>query len=179
MFCHPDGQPLHPEAVSKTFERRVRRSGLPYIRLHDLRHTHAAHLIAPGQDALVIAKRLGHASVSFTPTTSTGISWRRLTPMPQRPWLRWSKAGSPDPHRHRVAPRRTSTDWRRPTIASPWRSSAVVIGGFRSAAACRATTVAIASTSASMMPRARSSGASTVIPGRIAAGGKSSRFAVT
>lgn len=66
VFCHPDGQPLHPEAVSKTFERRVRRSGLPYIRFHDLRHTHAAHLIAAGQDALVIAKRLGHASVSFT-----------------------------------------------------------------------------------------------------------------
>ena len=66
VFCHPDGQPLHPEAVSKTFERRVRRSGLPYIRFHDLRHTHAAHLIASGQDALVIAKRLGHASVSFT-----------------------------------------------------------------------------------------------------------------
>lgn len=66
VFCHPDGRPLHPEAVSKTFERRVRRSGLPYIRLHDLRHTHAAHLIASGQDALVIAKRLGHASVSFT-----------------------------------------------------------------------------------------------------------------
>jgi integrase len=57
-FCHPDGRPLHPEAVSKTFERRVRRSGLPYIRLHDLRHTHAADLIASGQDALVIAKRL-------------------------------------------------------------------------------------------------------------------------
>lgn len=66
VFCHPDGQPLHPEAVSKTFERRVRRSGLPYVRFHDLRHTHAAHLIAAGQDALVIAKRLGHASVSFT-----------------------------------------------------------------------------------------------------------------
>ncbi len=29
-------------------------------------HTYAAHLIASGQDALVIAKRLGHASVSFT-----------------------------------------------------------------------------------------------------------------
>lgn len=57
---------MHLEAVSKTFERRVRRSGLPYIRLHDLRHTHAVHLIASGQDALVIAKRLGHVSVSFT-----------------------------------------------------------------------------------------------------------------
>lgn len=66
VFCHADGRPLHPEAVSKTFERRVRRSGLPYVRLHDLRHTHAAHLIASGQDALVICKRLGHASVSFT-----------------------------------------------------------------------------------------------------------------
>lgn len=66
VFAHVDGTPLHPEAVGHVFSRRVARSGLPRIRFHDLRHSHAAHLIAAGRDALVISRRLGHHSVAFT-----------------------------------------------------------------------------------------------------------------
>jgi len=66
VFCGPAGEPLDPESVAKVFDRRVARSGVKRIRFHDLRHTHVAHLIAARQDALVISKRLGHASVSFT-----------------------------------------------------------------------------------------------------------------
>ncbi len=66
VFCGPVGEPLNPESVAKVFDRRVARSTVKRIRFHDLRHTHVAHLIAAGQDALVISKRLGHASVSFT-----------------------------------------------------------------------------------------------------------------
>lgn len=66
VFARVDGTPLHPEYVADTFRRRVLRSGLPYIRFHDLRHSHAAHLIAAGRDVLVISKRLGHHSVAFT-----------------------------------------------------------------------------------------------------------------
>lgn len=66
VFPRADGTPRHPEQVSSTFERLVARSGLPRIRMHDLRHTHAAHLIAAGVDPLTISRRLGHASVSFT-----------------------------------------------------------------------------------------------------------------
>lgn len=66
VFCGPAGECLDPESVAKTFDRRVARSDVKRIRFHDLRHTHVAHLIAAGQDALVISKRLGHASVSFT-----------------------------------------------------------------------------------------------------------------
>ena len=65
-FLRPTGEPLDPESVARTFDRRVARSRLKRIRFHDLRHTHVAHLIAAGVDALVISKRLGHASVSFT-----------------------------------------------------------------------------------------------------------------
>ena len=36
------------------------------IRLHDLRHTHVAHLIATGAHVKVISERVGHASTSFT-----------------------------------------------------------------------------------------------------------------
>lgn len=66
VFAQPDGSPLHPDRVSAVFDGLVARSGLRRIRLHDLRHTHAAHLIAAGVDSLTISRRLGHASVSFT-----------------------------------------------------------------------------------------------------------------
>ena len=46
VFTQPDGSPLDPESVAKSFDRRVRRSGLRRLRFHDLRHTHVAHLIA-------------------------------------------------------------------------------------------------------------------------------------
>jgi integrase len=66
VFANPDGTPLDPESVAKTFDRRVAKSGLPRVRFHDLRHTHVAHLIAAGEQPLLIARRLGHASSSFT-----------------------------------------------------------------------------------------------------------------
>jgi integrase len=66
VFTLPDGSSLDPESVAKVFNRRVARSGLPRIRFHDLRHTHVAHLIAAGEQPLLIAKRLGHASAAFT-----------------------------------------------------------------------------------------------------------------
>jgi integrase len=66
VFTEPDGSPLDPESAAKVFERRVAKSGLPRIRFHDLRHTHAVHLIAAGQHVKVVSERLGHASTSFT-----------------------------------------------------------------------------------------------------------------
>ena len=66
VFTEPDGRPLDPESVAKTFDRRVARAKLPRIRFHDLRHTHVAHLIEAGEQPLLIARRLGHASSSFT-----------------------------------------------------------------------------------------------------------------
>jgi integrase len=66
VFTEPDGRPLDPESVAKVFARRVERSGLRRLRFHDLRHTHVAHLIAAGEQPLLIARRLGHASAAFT-----------------------------------------------------------------------------------------------------------------
>ena len=48
------------------FDRRVARAQLQRIRFHDLRHTHVAHLIEAGEQPLLIARRLGHASSPFT-----------------------------------------------------------------------------------------------------------------
>jgi integrase len=66
VFCAPDGRPLNPDTVTQWFDRTVRRSDLPRIRLHDLRHTHATHLLATGVNLKVVSERLGHASVAFT-----------------------------------------------------------------------------------------------------------------
>lgn len=66
VFTRPTGEALHPEYVADAFRRRVLRSKLPYIRFHDLRHSHAAHLIAARRDSLEICRRLGHASPAFT-----------------------------------------------------------------------------------------------------------------
>lgn len=66
VFAMPNGSPLHPESVAKKFDRRVSQGKLPRIRFHDLRHSHAAHLIAAGEQPLLIAKRLGHSSSTFT-----------------------------------------------------------------------------------------------------------------
>lgn len=65
-FTMPDGRGWHPDVISRAFARLVQRSGLPRIRLHDLRHTHATHLLAAGANVRVVSERLGHASVAFT-----------------------------------------------------------------------------------------------------------------
>ncbi len=44
----------------------MRASGLPRIRLHDLRHTYASISLQAGVPAKVVSERLGHATVSFT-----------------------------------------------------------------------------------------------------------------
>lgn len=69
IFPTPDGRPQHPEAFSKTFDRRVRQptfSDLPTIRLHDLRHTWATLALEAGVDVAVVSKRLGHSSPIVT-----------------------------------------------------------------------------------------------------------------
>jgi integrase len=66
VFTAPDGSNLNPDTLTQWFDRTVRRTELPRIRLHDLRHTHASHLLAAGVNVKVVSERLGHASTSFT-----------------------------------------------------------------------------------------------------------------
>jgi integrase len=67
VFTAPKGGPLR----RTNFRRRIwipatRDMGLEGVRFHDLRHTHAAMLIAQGEHPKVIQSRLGHASISTT-----------------------------------------------------------------------------------------------------------------
>ena len=62
----PDGSPLHPDYVSQRFRLLVVRSGLPPIRLHDLRHGAATLAHTADADLKTVQDQLGHASIGTT-----------------------------------------------------------------------------------------------------------------
>jgi integrase len=66
VFPQQDGSWWNPPAISLAFRRASDRAGVPRIRLHDLRHTHASLLLAAGVNPKVVSERLGHSSVAFT-----------------------------------------------------------------------------------------------------------------
>ncbi len=66
VFCTRLGRPLNPNNVARSYTRLVAIAGVPRIRLHDLRHTHATWLLKAGQPVKVVSERLGHAKVSIT-----------------------------------------------------------------------------------------------------------------
>jgi integrase len=66
VFCREDGTPIWPRSLTRSFERHVAAAGLPRIRLHDLRHTHATLALQAGVHPKVVQERLGHATISIT-----------------------------------------------------------------------------------------------------------------
>ena len=66
VFTRENGVLVHPDTMSFWFERHVRAAGVPPIRFHDLRHTHASLALQAGVPAKVVSERLGHATVAFT-----------------------------------------------------------------------------------------------------------------
>jgi integrase len=66
VFTNEIGDPIRPDSVGQAFGRLVKAAGVPPIRLHDLRHTHASQLLMAGINVKVVSERFGHASVSFT-----------------------------------------------------------------------------------------------------------------
>jgi integrase len=57
---------VHPHALSQTVDRLQRAAGVPRIRLHDLRHTHATLLLKHGIPLKVVSERLRHSTPAFT-----------------------------------------------------------------------------------------------------------------
>jgi integrase len=66
VFCLTDGRPLHPDRLTQMFRDRCDASGLPYITLHGLRHSHASQMLRAGVHPKVVQERLGHSSISIT-----------------------------------------------------------------------------------------------------------------
>ena len=66
MFTAENGEPLHADHLAQRFERLVAAAGVPVIRFHDLRNTHATLLLKAGVPPHVVAQRLGHSSPALT-----------------------------------------------------------------------------------------------------------------
>lgn len=73
VFTHENGEPLHPDWVSRRFKRLVELSGLPPVRLHDLQHISASLSLLEGNDIKVVQERLGHSSHQITSDTYTSV----------------------------------------------------------------------------------------------------------
>lgn len=69
LFPTKTGGPLRASNWRRRyFQPAAKQAGLtpPPLRFHDLRHSHAALLIAQGEPALVIQRRLGHSTPAVT-----------------------------------------------------------------------------------------------------------------
>ncbi|MFJ5307424.1 tyrosine-type recombinase/integrase [Streptomyces sp. NPDC088350] len=68
-----NGEALHPDWISRRFARLVELSGLPPVRLHDLRHLAATLSLLAGNDIKVVQEKLGHSSRQITSDTYTSV----------------------------------------------------------------------------------------------------------
>ena len=74
LVCpRPGGAPWPPDMFSTSFAAFVRRSRYHSFRFHDLRHSHASHLLRAGVHPKIVSERLGHSAVGITLDTYSHI----------------------------------------------------------------------------------------------------------
>ena len=66
VFTNDFGAPIFPDSITRWFSDFVRRSGLPSVTVHSLRHTYASLMIAEDIPLVVVSRQLGHAQPSTT-----------------------------------------------------------------------------------------------------------------
>ena len=66
IICSNVGTPINPRNLVRTFASLIDKAGLPKIRFHDLRHSHASLMIYQGEPMKLISERLGHSKISTT-----------------------------------------------------------------------------------------------------------------
>jgi integrase len=69
VYTRPDGRPIRPDWLTHRFTTLVAASGLPPVRLHDLRHGAATLALAAHVDLKTVQDMLGHTSYAFTADT--------------------------------------------------------------------------------------------------------------
>ena len=64
-----DNQKIYNSTINDKLERLCKKSKVPVISIHGLRHTHASLLFFAGVSTPSVARRLGHSSISTTQKT--------------------------------------------------------------------------------------------------------------
>lgn len=54
-------------------DKAIKDSGMMYIKIHDLRHSHVSYLINNGANIVAVSKRIGHSNISMTLDTYTHL----------------------------------------------------------------------------------------------------------
>lgn len=83
VCVRPDGLPIDPTYVTHHFARVLKKSSLPYIRFHDLRHSVATLLHSGGYDLRDIQGWLGHSDISTTGNIYSHLEDKRMAGMAQ------------------------------------------------------------------------------------------------
>lgn len=96
VFAEVNGTLLHPGKVSEAFEKIVKTSSLPPIRLHDLRHGAATLALAGGADMKTVQEMLGTRPSRSRRTSTRASSPRSLIGPPKRRPSQ-SRASPPEP----------------------------------------------------------------------------------
>jgi len=73
VFVAEDGTALHPDFLTRRFHHLVGESGLPPVRLHDLRRGAASLAHCAGVDLKTVQAQLGHSSIVLTADTYTSV----------------------------------------------------------------------------------------------------------
>ena len=70
LICTKHGEIYSPHNLRRSWRSLLKTSGIRYIRYHDLRHTHATHMLQqPGADIKMVSERLGHKDIKVTLNT--------------------------------------------------------------------------------------------------------------
>ena len=73
IVAQADGSPVQPNTLTHNWVIEWAKTGLPRIRFHDMRHTHATHLLISGIHPKVASERLGHSKVGLTLDTYSHV----------------------------------------------------------------------------------------------------------
>lgn len=73
VFCKASGEPLDGSWVTHHTQHLLRKAGLPKVRFHDLRHTHATMMLQQGVHPKIVSDRLGHSSIKLTLDTYSHV----------------------------------------------------------------------------------------------------------
>ncbi len=74
VLCKDDGNFIPKSSLFNSFSRILKRSGLPSMPIHGLRHTHAVLMLESGVDMKYVHERLGHGSIQITSDIYAHIS---------------------------------------------------------------------------------------------------------